>query len=91
MNVIRCKDWYIGTEKMMEKEDMTVCRSLCKVAVTVVFFVCVINTRYKTMIAGCVFVSNRNPLRLFVVQMLSMYTPPSDGLDNQRIYLFSKN
>ena len=43
MNVICCKDWYIGTEKMMEKEDMTVCRSLCKVAVTVVFF-CVINT-----------------------------------------------
>ena len=34
MNVICCKDWYIGTEKMMEKEDVTVCRSLCKVAVS---------------------------------------------------------
>ena len=46
MNVICCKDWYIGTEKMMEKEDVTVCRSLCKVAVTVgfFFFVRVINT-----------------------------------------------
>ena len=48
MNVICCKDWYIGTEKMMEKEDVIVYRSLCKVAVTVfffvLFFVCVINT-----------------------------------------------
>ena len=34
-------------KKMMEKEDVTVCRSLCKVAVTVgffFFFACVINT-----------------------------------------------
>ena len=46
MNVILCKNWYVGTEKIIEKEDVTVCKSLCKVAVTVFFFlcVCVINT-----------------------------------------------
>ena len=29
-----CKDWCVGTEKMIEKGDMTVCKSLGKVAVT---------------------------------------------------------
>ena len=45
MNLIHCKDWYIGTKKMIEKVDVTVCKSLGKVAVTVFFFfgVCVIN------------------------------------------------
>ena len=37
MNVILCKDWCIGIEKMIEKEDVTVCKSLGKVAVTVCF------------------------------------------------------
>ena len=43
MNVIRCKDWYVGIEKIIEKEDVTVCKSLSKVAVKVFFFF-VINT-----------------------------------------------
>ena len=33
-----CKDWYVGTEKKIEKEDVTVCKSVGKVAVT--FFFC---------------------------------------------------
>ena len=28
MNVIRCKDWYVCIEKVIEKEDVTVCKSL---------------------------------------------------------------
>ena len=38
MNFIRCKDWYVGTEKIIEKDDMTVCKSLGKVAVRVNIF-----------------------------------------------------
>ena len=41
MNVICCKDRYVGTEKM--KEDVTVCKSVGKVSVTVLFFFGVIN------------------------------------------------
>ena len=33
MNVIRYKDWYVGTENTIEKEDVTVCKSQSKVAV----------------------------------------------------------
>ena len=42
MNVIHCKYWGVGIEKNYRKEDVTVCKSLGKVAVTV--FLCVINT-----------------------------------------------
>ena len=33
MNIIRYKDWYVGTENLIEKEDVTVCKSRSKVAV----------------------------------------------------------
>ena len=33
MNVIRYKDWYVGTKNMMEKEDVTVCMFRSKVVV----------------------------------------------------------
>ena len=33
MNFIRYRDWYVGTENMIEKDDMTVCKSQSKVAV----------------------------------------------------------
>ena len=42
MNAIRHKDWYVGTKNMIEKEDMTVCKSQSKVAV--IFFLFVIDT-----------------------------------------------
>ena len=41
-------------------------------------------------LAGCVYVSSY-PLRAFVVQMLSVYAPRRDDVDNQPIYLFSEN
>ena len=31
MNVICYKDWYVGTENMIEKEDVTVCKARSKV------------------------------------------------------------
>ena len=37
MNVIHHKDWYVRTENKIEKEDVTVCKSLSKVAV--IFFI----------------------------------------------------
>ena len=39
MNVIHYKDWYIhvGTENMIEKEDVTVCKSRSKVAVKIFY------------------------------------------------------
>ena len=43
MNAICHKDWYVGTKNMIEKEDMTVCKSQSKVAV-IFFFLFVINT-----------------------------------------------
>ena len=36
MNAVRHRDWYVGTENMIEKEDVTVCKSRSKVAV--IFF-----------------------------------------------------
>ena len=40
MNAIRHKDWYVGTENMIEKEDVTVCKSQSKVAVFFFFLIC---------------------------------------------------
>ena len=37
MNIIRYKDWYVGTENLIEKEDVTVCKSRSKVAVKVFY------------------------------------------------------
>ena len=58
MDVIRHKDWYVGTENMVEKEDVTVCKSQNKVAV--IFFLFVINTGrcvgFHTLLNNCCFI-----------------------------------
>ena len=44
MNVIRHKDWYVGTENKIEKEDVTVCKSRSKVEVIFLLLLFVIKT-----------------------------------------------
>ena len=40
MNVICHKDWYVGTENKIEKEDVTVCKSRSKVVVIFIIIIC---------------------------------------------------